>query len=517
MTFRTLKVALAALLLSLSAQAEFTRPQAGAVAHLVGKVLEELHYRRSPLNDQTSEIFLKNYLNSLDYNHLVFLQTDVDDFKSRFGNSLDDLTLKGDASPAFDIFTTYLLRLDERSKQVTNLVQEKFDFTTDESIVLNRNKEAWPASVEEATKLWRGRIKYDLLSARLSKEKDSEVVSRILRRYQRLQKSMKELDSEDILQMYLSGLSHAYDPHSDYLAPQEAKNFEIQNISLSLSGIGAQLEWDDGYTKIRSLVPGGPADLSKLLKPGDRIIAVAQGDAEPVDVIEMRLNKVVQMIRGKRGATVKLTIIPASSGDSAAHKVISLVRDEIKLNERFAKAKIIETAGPDGRMHRQGVIDLPQFYKECSDHVEALVIKLKKEKVDGIILDLRQNGGGILEEAINLTGLFIKKGPVVQVKDSRRVTNVLEDNNSKLVYDGPLIVMVSKLSASASEIVAAALQDYGRAVIVGDQTTHGKGTVQQVLPLDRYMRPEMVAEPGEIKITVSKFYRVAGGTTQSRA
>ncbi|HYE30202.1 MAG TPA: carboxy terminal-processing peptidase, partial [Methylomirabilota bacterium] len=282
--------------------------------------------------------------------------------------------------------------------------------------------------------------------------------------------------------------------------------------SLSLSGIGATLEWDDGYTKIKSLVPGGPADLSKQLKPGDKIVSVAQGSGEPVDVVEMRLNKVVELIRGKRGTEVRLTVIPAKAPDTK--KVITITRDEIKLQEQYAKARVVEQVGADGKTHRLGVITLPQFYDDCSAHVEKLIGRLKKENIDGLVLDLRKNGGGILDEAISLTGLFIKKGPVVQVKDSRKQIQVMKDDNSKIAYDGPLVVMTSRLSASASEIVAAALQDYGRALVIGDQATHGKGTVQTVLGLDSFIRKDDVPNPGKLKLTVSKFYRVEGGTTQ---
>lgn len=499
---------------------DFTRNQSARIAAKVGQVLEQLHYRQAPMDDLVSEKFLKNYLDTLDYNHLIFLQGDVDEFQSVYGKKLDDLLTQAqpDASPGDKIFQRYLIRLGERTATVNKLLTEKYDFTTEESIVANRHKAAFPKDEKEAEELWRGRIKYDLLSARLGKETEEEARKRIAKRYERLERTMREFDSEEVLQTFLDSLAHVYDPHSDYMGPTEAAEFDIKHISLTLSGIGATLQWDDGYTKIVSMVPGGPAALSKKLKPNDRIVTVQQEKGEPVDVVEMRLNKVVQLIRGKRGTPVTLTIIPADSAAGSARQTFTLIRDEIKLKDMFAKARIYDHKTSDGKIQKLGVIDLPQFYDNCAEHVEKLIERLKKENIDGIVLDLRHNGGGILEESINLVGLFIDKGPVVQVRsvDSRN-PRVYPDNDSKVVWKGPLIVLTGRLSASASEITAAALQDYGRAVIVGDQTTHGKGTVQQVLDLERIMggnTGEKIPQPGKVKVTVSKFYRIAGNTTQ---
>lgn len=500
---------------------EFTRSQAGRISQWVGKVMEQVHYRQAPLDDAISEKFLKNYLDSLDYNHLIFLQADVDEFEAKYGKKLDDALQTGNAAPAYAIFDKYLLRLKERTGFADKIVKDKFDFTTDESILANRHKASWPKDEAEADQLWRDRIKFELLSARMGKEKEEDAVKRIGKRYDRLLKTMEEFDSEEILQTYLDSLAHCYDPHSDYMGPTEAQEFDIKHISLTLSGIGATLQFDDGYTKIVSMVPGGPAATSKLIKPGDRIVAVAQGNGETVDVVEMRLNKVVQLIRGKRGTTVSLTIIPADSSDGSARKTINIVRDEIKLKDSFAKARVYEHKLEDGKVQKLGFIDLPQFYDNCAEHVETLIGRLKKEGVEGIVLDLRHNGGGILEESVNLVGLFISKGPVVQVRDSMQAredkrAKPYVDTDPKIAWNGPLVVLVGRLSASASEITAAALQDYGRALIVGDQSTHGKGTVQQVLDLERIMRGDPVPTPGKVKVTVSKFYRVAGGTTQKQ-
>ncbi|HEV8541611.1 MAG TPA: carboxy terminal-processing peptidase [Verrucomicrobiae bacterium] len=488
--------------------------QAGRVANVVGLILEKHHFRQARLDDTISNGFLTNYLNALDYNHMIFLQSDVDDFKAKYGSKLDDAIKAGQIAPAFRIYDTYLDRLMERNLLVQKLLKQEFNFSEDDNFIVARNKEPWPNDDVEAAKLWRQRVKFELLQGRLAKEKPEETIGLISRRYNRLEKIMTEMKRDEKLQMYLTSLAHSYDPHSDYMSPSEAANFDIQHISLSLTGIGAQLIWEDGYTKIKELIPGGPAAMSKQLRPGDKIIAVAQGSGEPVDVVEMRLNEVVEMIRGKKGTEVRLTVVPAKNRDS--RKIISLVRDEIKFKEQFAKAKVYDYQDPDGFSQRIGVINLPQFYDGCASHVNTLIQRLKKENVQALVLDLRRNGGGILDEAVQLTGLFIKKGPVVQVKDPKRDAHVLEDKNSDIAWSGPLVVAVGKLSASASEIVAGALQDYGRAVLVGDESTHGKGTVQQVLSLDNIIPKSQVENPGKLKITVSKFYRVSGSTTQKQ-
>lgn len=519
---------------------EFTRAQSGKISQWVGQILEGSHYKHAPLDDTISEMFLKNYLDALDYNHLIFLQTDLDELNQRYGTTLDDLTRKADAKPAFEIFDLYLQRLDECRQLVQKLLQEEFDFTKDESFTPSRNKAPWPKDKREAEQLWRARIKYELLLDRLAKNKTAktskestektteakppaavqpkpeDALKIISKRYDRLLKDMRKFAAEDILQIYLTSLAHAYDPHTDYMAPSAAENFSIESIKNSLEGIGAQLRSEDGYTKIVKLIPGGPAIQSKQLNVDDSIIAVAQADGEPVDTVEMKLNKVVEMIRGKRGTEVRLTVVPANSTDGTVKKVVTLIREKINLPDQLAKAKVVDH--PDGASNtvRLGVITLPGFYENCTRDVEKLIERLKKENISGLVLDLRHNGGGILEEAVELTGLFIEKGPVVQVKDSRNRTQVKSDDDAKVVYDGPLIVLAGRLSASASEITAAALQDYGRALIVGDQSTHGKGTVQQLLSLKQILGPEFGVDPGQLKMTIAKFYRVAGGTTQKR-
>src|SRR5688572_676970 len=364
-------------------RAQLNDLQAGRVAAIVGQILEGHHFRRTRLDDVASTAFLTNYLNALDYNHMVFLQSDIEGFKAKYGNRLDDSIKAGSIAPAFQIFDIYLERLEERNILVQKLLKQEFDFSEDEEFIVARNKEPWPKDDAESAKLWRQRIKYELLGARLAKEKPEETLGLISRRYNRLERTMKELDREEILQLYLTSLAHVYDPHSDYMSPSEAANFDIQHISLSLTGIGAQLVWEDGYTKIKELIPGGPAALSKLLRPGDKIVAVGQAENPPVDVVEMRLNKVVDMIRGKKGTEVKLTIIPAKAPDTK--KVISLIRNEIQFKQSFARARVYETHDANGSLQKLGVITLPQFYDNCAAHVESLIQRLKKEKIQALV------------------------------------------------------------------------------------------------------------------------------------
>lgn len=505
-----------ALLCAAALGVEFTREQAGRIAKTVGDLLDRAHYKGVRLDATIAGLHLKNYLDALDYNHMVFLQTDVDEFTAKYGKSLENLTKSGDATAAYLIFDRYQQRLDASVARVAALLKEKHDFTQDEKFIVQRNKLPWPKDEGEAHELWRQRVKFELLNGRLTDEKPEKTVEKISRRYARLQKNMKQFDSSEILQTYLSALGHAFDPHSDYMAPADAKNFDIHNVKLKLNGIGALLGQDpedDDYTKIKGLTPGGPAELGKQLKPGDKIIAVAQGSAESVDCVGMRLSEVVDMIRGQKGTEVRLTVIPVDAVSESDRKEIRIIRDEIKLKEQYAYARVIDHVTADGKKQRLGVIELPQFYQKCAADVEKLIVRLQKEKVNGVILDLRRNGGGLLNEAVELTGLFIKKGPVVQVRNPKSI-EVLEDEDGRVTYDGPLMVFVGHHSASASEIVAAALQDYGRALIVGDQTTHGKGTVQTLFPLAQWMGTRQVSDPGQLKFTISKFYRIAGGTTQ---
>ena len=537
----TLIAAVAFLTGPLGQAVELSEKDSGKIARVVGFLLSNTHFKRTPLNDDISRAFLKKYMESLDYSRMVFLQPDYEEFETKYGTLLDNLTKRGDVSPAYEIHKRYFTRLKTAHSWLEEIIWADIDFSVDESFVPNRTKVDWPATEAEARDLWRKRIKYEVLGTRLGKRRGVEAMNakanngevikkddgtpvkaydvkyekeKILRRYERFLRVRTEMDSGDVLQVYLTALSNGYDPHSDYFSPREAENFEINNIKLSLTGIGARLQWDDGYTKLIELVPGGPAIRSKKLKPGDRIVAVAQGeDGEPVDVVEMELDKVVDKIRGKKGSLVRLTVIPVDAADDSETKEVRLIRDKIKLTDSLAKGQVIDYPEEDGSRPRLGVINLPQFYENCARDVAQILDRFKKEKVTGVVLDLRRNGGGLLPEAVKLAGLFIDQGPIVQVIDSRRRKQVLQDNDAKIGYDGPMIVLVGKLSASASEIVAAALQDYGRALLVGSLSTHGKGSVQTVMPLNNWVR---LPNSGKLKLTVSKFYRVAGGTTQKQ-
>ncbi|MBI5685767.1 MAG: carboxy terminal-processing peptidase [Verrucomicrobia bacterium] len=501
-------------------------PESSAVTSLAVKLFEHAHYSHHKLDAESVSRFLIRYVEALDYNRLFFLQIDLKEFDN-YLPTLPDRTRAGDVQPGFDIFARYQQRIEQAVAIAKECLKQPMTFDGNETILIDRSKAPWPANEAERAKLWRERVKYDLLQESLNKTKPDEAIRVLTRRYDRLLRSVREMDAGDVLEVYLNSLCHAYDPHSDYLGASQLKDFEI-GMRLSLFGIGAVLRSEDGYAKIVSLVPGGPADLDKRLKPDDRIVAVGEGDQPPVDVVDMKLTKVVEHIRGAKGTKVKLTVMPANAADSSVRKVITIVRDEVKLTEQQAKAKVFELPAANGApAKRLGVIELPSFYADTEKmrngdnnftsstrHVAILIEKLKAQKVDGIVLDLRRNGGGLLDEAIALAGLFIKEGPIVQIKDPRNRIQVLRDEDPSVTYDGPLLVLVSHISASASEILAAAMQDYGRALVVGDSKTFGKGTVQTMLSLSAWLQD--VPNPGALKLTTQKFYRVAGGSTQNR-
>jgi carboxyl-terminal processing protease len=511
-----------ALLLSASfAWADLSEAQAKQITQTVGRLISQIHYRQSGLNNEIAGHHLDRYLNLLDFSHMIFLQSDVEVLTKQYGTSLDDKVKMGSLGPSNDIYALFLKRLAERQQWVDEILKGEFDFTKKERFLTIRTKEPWPKDNAAARKLWHSRIKLEVLNDILALDKNDTAKpdpkklaasrEKISRRYDRLLKRMKKHELDDKLETYLSALTRAFDPHSDYMSPIEAENFDINSIDMQLTGIGAVLTTDEGYTKIVRVMPGGPAGKSGLIHANDKIIAVRNpGDKEATDLIDMGINDVVQLIRGKKDTIVELTIIPAGKSES---KIIKITRDVVKLEDSLAKAYIIERK-VNGKTEKLGIINLPGFYSKCSDHCRTLIERLKKEKVDGIVLDLRMNGGGILQESINLAGLFIDVGPVVQVKNFRGENKVLGDTKRGVVYDGPLLVAVSPMSASASEIVAAALQDHGRAVIVGSETTHGKGTVQQLLPLNRRILSNLGEDSGRLKFTISKFYRINGSTTQ---
>ncbi len=525
-------------------------PNDARIAHVAALLLEENHYLQRPLDTEMSERFFDGYINSLDPRHENFLQSDMAEFNI-YRTNLDKLTMDhgtADVSPAFVIYDRFAERIQQHDAYVAGLLkQDKFKFkSADDKIVLDRRKAPFPKDMEEAEALWSQRLRYEYLQEKLSREitttngsfvvkklpddAGKDIAATLERHYRWNLRMTTNLDSDAVLQAYLNGLAHAYGPHSDYFSAPRAQDFSI-GMNLSLFGIGAQLYEDDGYCTIRSVVPGGPAAKSKQVNEKDRILAVAQGTNAPVDVVDMDLEKVVQQIRGLKGTEVRLTVSPAD--DRAARKVIKLVRDEIKLEDSEAKAKLMEIPDGHGGTNRLGIIDLPSFYasmgegmsgnqsrttpKYTSVDVAKLVNRLKQEKVSGIIIDLRTNPGGSLEECIKFTGLFVKDGPIVQARNPDGQVQVDSDPDPSQIYAGPLVVMVNRFSASASEIAAAALQDYGRALVVGDTSTHGKGTVQNLNPLRPFVWPATKSatnDPGMIKITIRKFYRVSGASTQ---
>jgi carboxyl-terminal processing protease len=488
----------------------------------VGRLLEEGHYTHQPLNDEMSRKFLRTYLELLDFSHLFFTQQDVDGLTAKYGTSIDDDVLLGNLKPAYEIYDLYQKRVDDRVAKIKELLKQPADFKTDATIDLTRQKAPWPKDQAEADQLWRGRITSELLQEKLSEHPIEPGPQLVARRYDRLARNVHEEDKDEQLKLFLDALAQTYDPHSEYLSKADLKNFSI-NMGLSLVGIGAMLRTEDGYAKIESLVPGGPAQADGRLKVGDRITAVAQGPADFVDVRDMRLDKVVEMIRGKKGSHVRLLVIPSDASDPSKRKDVELVRDEIKLKDQEARADIIIRKDESGNPVKLGWLTLPSFYADMDRHqksttrdVLALLKRLKKENIAGLVVDLRRNGGGSLEEAISLTGLFLKSGPIVQTKGSNGNIVVSSDPDPGIAYAGPLVVLTSRQSASASEIFAAALQDYGRAVIVGDKNTFGKGTVQTILEIGRFtsLLGSRSQDDGALKLTIQKFYRVAGGSTQ---
>ena len=522
-------------------------PNDPKIAYVAGVLLENLHYLQRPLDTELSTRFFDGYIETLDSRHENFLQSDLAEF-DHYRTNLDKYTTlnrnTADLTPAFAIYNRYLERYRQHTVYVEELLkQNKFKFNTADTIQLDRRHEPFPKDLEEAKALWREHLQYEYLyQEKLPREltetngtvlvslnttNAADIPKALLRHYQWGLRMTTNSDSDFVMQLYLNALAHAYDPHSDYFSAPKAVDFSIQ-MSLSLFGIGAQLNEDDGYCTINALLPGGPAAKSKKLLEKDRIIAVAQSNQPPVDIVDMDLEKAIQLIRGPKGTVVRLTISPLA--DRTSRKVVELVRDEIKLDDAAAKAKIIDVPNGSGGTNRLGVLDVPSFYatiptagneghagRYTSEDVIKLVNKLKAEHVSGIIIDLRSNPGGSLEEAVRFTGLFIKDGPVVLARANDGEVKVRADTDPGILYDGPIEVLINRFSASASEIAAAALQDYGRAIVVGDVSTHGKGTVQSLNPLRPFVAaasPSATNDPGTIKITIDKFYRVTGASTQ---
>ena len=527
-----LTMALALVPVGLGAQLAAARTSEGTteanITRLTTNLLESSQFSHHSFDSAMASTFLDRYLDSLDASRSLFLQTDVDEF-GVYRSTLAEATRgAGDTTAARAIFARYLQRLSDRTAYVTTMLRTAtFDFTGHDVYSFNREHASRPRDAAEAHELWRQELRSEYLQAKLGDKLPAQIVQTLARRYQQQLSTMTALKSGEILDIYLNALAHVYDPHSDYLDHEQMESLSIA-MNLRLFGIGATLENADGYCKVRELVPGGPAARSGLLKPGDRIVAVAQAGKDPVDITSMPLSGAVELIRGPKGSTVTLTVMPAGVPEGSPPKQESIVRDQVKLEDQEAKARIVDLPSGNAATVRLGVIDLPSFYADVSEYgahrsatkdVSRLLDKLKAEHVRGVILDLRRNGGGSLQEAINLAGLFIRKGPIVQTRDAAGGVEVGVDPDPSVQYDGPLVLLTSRFSASASEIVAGALQDYGRALVVGDSSTFGKGTVQNILPLARVMDRVHLPhayDPGALKFTMSKFYRPSGASTQLR-
>jgi len=495
-------------------------PQA---ALLSARILSQYQYEHVPLDDKLSSKIFDSYLKSLDSNRMLFLQSDIDHFANS-RTQLDDAILNRDLHIPFAIYNLYLRRVDEHFNYARSLLKKGFDFSKQESFRLSRKDTPWAKSEAELDDLWRKRVKNDWLELKLAGKNRKDIVSTLDKRYSNILKSVSSVNSEDVFQRFMNAYTMAIDPHTNYFGVQMAENFNI-SMKLSLTGIGAALFTEGEYTTIKELLAGGPAVLSGELKGGDRIVGVGQGkDGQITDIVGWRINDVVDQIRGPKDTVVRLEILPAGMGVDSKHKIVTLVRKKITLEKQAAKKSIIEVKDGDVT-HRIGVITLPGFYEDFGAHsrgdmnyksasrdVAKLLKELKKAKVEGILVDLRNNGGGSLSEAIRLTGLFIDKGPVVQQRDTKGKISVSQDDNAGALWDGPLGVLINRASASASEIFTAAIQDYGRGIVMGSNS-FGKGTVQAVLNLDNFAKsskPQM----GELKMTIAQFFRIDGGTTQ---
>ena len=499
-------------------------PQHPMVFSTAMQLVASYHYQKPAINDQFSSNAFDNYIKDLDPSKVYFLKSDIAEFE-KYRYAIDESIFSGDVKPGFEIFNRYQQRLQERINYAFSLLNDstQFDFSNNDSFMTNREKSSFVSTSDELNALWKLKLKYECLASKVQ-GKDFKTYSETIRkRYDNLLKLSSKTKSEDVFQLYVNSLTELADPHTSYFSPRASADFNTQ-MSLSLEGIGATLQTENEYTKIREVVKGGPADKSKKIFAGDKIIGVAQGDSDLVNVVDWRLDDVVSLIRGKKGTTVRLEIIPASEPNKT--KIIEIKRDKIVLEDQSAKSSIKEVTR-NGKKYKYGVISLPTFYidfaaarkgdpnyKSTTRDVKKLIVELKKQKVDGLVIDLRNNGGGSLQEAVELTGLFIKVGPVVQVKDGAGGIKDETDRNPELFYDGPISVLVNRFSASASEIFAAAIQDYGRGVVIGEKT-YGKGTVQNMVAVNEFVQYD--GKPlGEVKLTIAKFYRINGSSTQHR-
>jgi carboxyl-terminal processing protease len=507
---------------------KFTTPDTlSTEAQTLVTLLEQAHYNRDAVHSNDYAQVIPDYMTDLDGQHLFFLDTDRADFVSRYGkNVYYNVDYLGKIDAAYDIFYQYDDRVKARVTWIFSALKDKIDFTAPENFRIDRSKSPWPSTAAEADELWRKRLKFEVLEELLNNKTLDQAKDVVRKRYERMLKSVGETEGSELAERFLTAIAGLYDPHSTYFSADTFEDFGIQ-MKLKLVGIGAMLGLEDDVCSVKEIVPGGPADLGRQLKPNDKIIAVAQDDAEPVEISGMKLRKIVDQIRGSKGTKVRLIVQPGDATDTSVRKEIDIIRDVVKLDSARARAAVFQVPAADGKTVPLGVITLPAFYGAADDgdtdsdssasgDVAKLIVNLKAANVQGIVLDLRHNGGGYLSEAIELAGLFIHKGPVVQVKSYDGEIQVDSDKAENLSYDGPMAVLVDRFSASASEIVAGALKDYGRAVVIGDTSTHGKGTVQATFEMKKISR-ELARSPaktGAAKITIQKFYLPDGSSTQ---
>lgn len=505
------------------------KPTSGLSLELRGliRLLEEVHFNRDKITPVSYAEVIPNTFKALDGQRLFLLASDLEEFQARHRpDSLYwNLATLGRLDAAFAIHARHAERVRERIEWIHRRLAGDFDFTGADAYEIDRRELPWPADATAAETLWEQRLKFELLQELLNKKSLDESRAKIAKRYDRLLKNLDDIEPNDVAEIFLTAIAGIYDPHSTYFSPDTYDDFSI-NMRLQLFGIGALLSIDEDVCVLKEIIPGGPADLSRALKPNDKILAVAQADTEFVEVVGMKLRRIVQMIRGEKGTKVRLLIQPADAEDAAVRKEIVIVRDLINLDSARAHAAVFQVPGADGKTRPLGVITLPTFYgrdsrdskdqNSATEDIKTLLDRLKEQKIEGLVLDLRRNGGGLLGEAVTLTGLFIPSGPVVQVKNYAGEVKIEEDRDPAVAYAGPLVVLTSRFSASASEIVAGALQNYGRALVIGDTSTHGKGTVQTVIEMGNVI-PQLARKgqtAGATKVTVQKFYLPSGASTQ---
>ncbi len=497
-----------------------TSPGLNTEIKLLIRLLEEAHYNREAVKPVDYSEVIPNYMSDWDAQRIFFLDADRVEFERRFSEGLYwNVASLGRIDAAYEIFETYEKRVHARINWIFNELEREFDYETQQTYTVDRSKADWPTTADEADDLWRRRLKFELVQEKLADTSPEEAVTNVRKRYERLLKNLADIETTDLAEMFLSNVTKLFDPHSTYFSAATFEDFSIQ-MRLQLVGIGALLGLEEDYCVVKDIIAGGPADLDSRLKPNDRIIAVGQMDAEPIEVIGMKLRKIVEMIRGNKGSQVRLIVQPADAVDRSVRREIVITRNIVNLDSARARAAVFDVPDHEGIIRPMGVISLPTFYAtdehSATKDVKALISQLKEKNVQSLVLDLRNNGGGLLSEAIELTGLFISKGPVVQVRDYFGEVKVDSDRDEGIAYSGPLAVLVSRYSASASEIVAGALQNYGRAIVIGDSSTHGKGTVQTVVEMANVMgRQRIASEPtGAVKLTIQKFYLPNGASTQ---